>query len=107
MTTREVSPDGVGSRTTLELVGRERHLRGLGSSRDEYLGIRERWAHLTNDALREAGLTARVDHRSLKHQGIDREPVPTIPEKVFYTERKTQGRSAAGDAIRARHRERA
>jgi len=105
MTTREVSPDGIGSRTTLELVGRERHLRGLGPSRDEYLSIRERWANLTNDALREAGLTARVDHRSLKHQGIDREPVPTIPEKVFYAERQ-QGPSAAGDAIRARHRER-
>ena len=105
MTTREVSPDGVGSRTSLELVGRERHLRGLGPSRDEYLGIRERWAHLTNDALREAGLAVRVDHRSLKSQGIDREPVPTIPEKVLYAERQ-RGPSAAGDAIRARHRER-
>jgi MobA/MobL family len=105
MTTREVSPDGVGSRISLELGGRERHLRGLGSSRDEYFAIRERWAHLTNDALREAGLAVRVDHRSLKHQGFDREPVPTIPEKVVYAERN-QGPSAAGDAIRARHRER-
>jgi len=60
---------------------------------------------MTNEALREAGLAVRVDHRSLKQQGLDREPVPTIPEKVFYAERK-QGRSAAGDAIRARHRER-
>jgi len=105
MTTREVSPDGVGSRISLELGGRERHLRGLGPSRDEYLAIRERWAHVTNDALREAGLAVQVDHRSLKQQGIDREPVPTVPEKVLYAERK-QGRSAAGDAIRARHRER-
>jgi hypothetical protein len=47
----------------------------------------------------------RVDHRSLKSQGIDREPVPTIPEKVLYAERQ-HGPSAAGDAIRARHRER-
>jgi hypothetical protein len=105
MTTREVSPDGIGARTTLELVGRERHLRGLGSSRDEYLGIRERWAQVTNEALQEAGLAIRVDHRSFKSQGIDREPTPTIPEKVFYAERK-HGPSAAGDAIRARHRER-
>jgi hypothetical protein len=105
MTTREVAPDGIGARTTLELGGRERHLRGLGPSRDEYLAIRERWAHVTNEALREAGLNLRVDHRSLERQGIDREPVPTIPEKVFYAERK-YGRSAAGDAIRARHRER-
>ncbi len=76
MTTREVSPDGIGSRTSLELVGRERHLRGLGSSRDEYLGIRERWAHLTNDALREAGLAVRVDHRSLKDDFKRRDAQP-------------------------------
>jgi hypothetical protein len=105
MTTREVSPDGVGLRTTLEWGGRERHLRGLGPARDEYLAIRERWAQVTNEALQEAGLAARVDHRGFARQGIDREPVPTIPEKVFYAERK-HGPSAAGDAIRARHRER-
>ncbi len=106
MTTREVTPEGLGSRTTLELGGRERHRAGLGPSRDEYLLIRERWAQVTNEALRQAGLTARVDHRSLERQGIGREPVPTIPEKVFYAERKSGARSVAGDAIRARHRER-
>jgi hypothetical protein len=104
-TTREVSPDGIGARTTLELGGRERLLRGLGPARDEYVSIRERWAQLTNEALKEAALAVHVDHRSLKSQGIDREPVPTIPEKVFYAERK-KGHSASGDEIRARHRER-
>ncbi|HWM66644.1 MAG TPA: MobA/MobL family protein, partial [Steroidobacteraceae bacterium] len=105
MTTREVSPDGIGARTTLELGGRERFQRGLGPSRDEYLAIRERWAQVTNEALREAGLNLRVDHRSFERQGVNREPTPSIPEKVFYAERK-YGHSAAGDAIRARHRER-
>jgi hypothetical protein len=38
----------------------------------EYL--RERWAELTNDALAKSGYSVRVDHRSLKDQGIDREP---------------------------------
>ena len=84
---------------------RERRHAGLGSTRDEYLKIRERWAQVTNDALRQAGLTVRVDHRSLERQGIDREPVPTMPEKVFYAER-ARSSSVAGDAIRARHRER-
>ena len=105
MTTREVTPDGLGPRTALELGGWERRQAGLGSTRDEYLVIRERWAQVTNDALRQAGLTVRVDHRSLERQGIGREPVPTIPEKVFYAER-ARGSSVAGDAIRARHRER-
>ena len=107
MTTREVTPDGLGPRTTLELGGRERHLLGLpGSPRDEYLSIRERWAQITNEVLRQAGLAARVDHRSFERQGIDREPTPTIPEKVFYAERAARVPSAAGEEIRARHRER-
>ena len=107
MTTREVTPDGFAARTALERSGRDRRRAGLGgSSLQEYLMLRERWAEVMNDSLREAGLTARVDHRSLERQGIDREPVPTIPEKVFYAERKLKGPSAAGDAIRARHRER-
>jgi MobA/MobL family len=107
MTTREVTPDGLGRRTSLELGGRERHLLGIeGSSRDEYISIRERWAQIINEGLQHAGLSARVDHRSFKRQGIDREPTLTIPEKVFYAELRSGRPSAAGDEIRARHRER-
>lgn len=106
MTTREVTPDGLGERTRLEVSGRERFLKGIpGSSRDDYLAVRARWAEHTNGALERAGLSHRVDHRSLKDRGIDREPTPTIPEKVWYAEKA--GRfSAAGNEIRARHRER-
>jgi ATP-dependent exoDNAse (exonuclease V) alpha subunit len=35
---------------------------------------RERWAVLTNERLKERGLTIRVDHRTLEAQGIEREP---------------------------------
>jgi len=105
MSTREVSPEGVGARTTLELGGRERHQRGLGPTREEYLAIRARWADITNDSLHRAGLNVRVDHRSLEQQGLSRAPRPPIPDKVFYAERQS-GPSQAGDEIRARHRER-
>ena len=106
-TTREVTPDGLDRRTTLELGGRERYLLGIAAStKEQYLSIRKQWAQLTNEALQHAGLTVRVDHRSLKQQGIDREPTPTIPEKVFYAEQRAQAPSAAGDAIRARYLER-
>lgn len=37
-------------------------------------GARERWAEMTNLALERAGHAARVDHRSLEEQGIDRIP---------------------------------
>ena len=39
-----------------------------------YEGIRERWATVQNQALAQAGVEARVDHRSLAAQGIHREP---------------------------------
>jgi hypothetical protein len=39
-----------------------------------YDGIRERWANVQNLALEQAGVEARVDHRSLAAQGIHREP---------------------------------
>jgi hypothetical protein len=51
-------------------------------TRTEYLLIRQRWAQVTNEALRQAGPSARVDHRSLQDQGIDREPTPTMPERI-------------------------
>lgn len=35
---------------------------------------RGRWAELVNGALERAGHSQRIDHRSLKEQGIDREP---------------------------------
>jgi hypothetical protein len=105
MTVREVSPEGPGARTTLELGGYERHDRGLGPARGDYLALRKLWADVTNEALREAGLEARVDHRSYEQQGLQREPRAPLPDKVFYAERK-YGPSEAGNAIRARHQER-
>jgi hypothetical protein len=107
MTTREVSPEGFGRRTTLELSGRQRHQFGIGgSSYDEYIAIREQWALRVNEALQNAGLSVRVDHRSYERQGLDREPGPNIPEKVFYAERKANAQTPVGTEIRARHRER-
>ena len=40
----------------------------------QLLGIRGRWAKMQNEHLERHGATARVDHRSLKAQGIDRVP---------------------------------
>jgi hypothetical protein len=40
----------------------------------ELLGLRERWAAMQNKHLEKHGHNDRVDHRSLKDQGIDREP---------------------------------
>jgi hypothetical protein len=106
MTCRQVGPEGLGARTTLELSGTERHERGLGPSKDELSWIRRRWAEVTNAAFLEAGLALRIDHRSYREQGLDREPKPLIPQSIVYAERHSGRAHPAGEAIRARYRER-
>src|ERR1022692_2951296 len=86
-TTREVSTTGLASKTTLELSDSHRRKLGLEPVINELLYVRERWATLTNEALRNAHIAARVDHRTLEAQGIDREPRPQIPRVAFEMER--------------------
>jgi ATP-dependent exoDNAse (exonuclease V) alpha subunit len=87
-TTREVTPRGLGAKAGLDMESRERRRRELPDSRQEFFTLRERWATLTNQALREANIDARVDHRSLAAQGIDREPTPHIPIAALKMEQR-------------------
>ena len=49
---------------------------------------RESWAEAVNEALEKAGRPERVDHRTLKAQGIDREPQPKIGVAATAMQRK-------------------
>ena len=100
MTTREVSPAGLGAKAGLELSTHDRTKLGLPSSSQEFTAIRERWATITNEALAEANIEARVDHRSLAEQGIDREPRPHIPFAAYKIERAGK-HSEVAEGIRA------
>ncbi len=100
LTTREVTPAGLGARTGLNLQTSERQRLGLPDVSQEFKAIRERWATITNDALKAANIEARVDHRSLAEQGIDREPRPHIPFAVIKIERAGK-RSEVAESIRA------
>jgi ATP-dependent exoDNAse (exonuclease V) alpha subunit len=104
VTTREVGSSGLGAKAGLDLSFASREQRGLAGYK-ELSVIRERWATLTNEAYRSAGLEARVDHRSLAAQGIDREPLPYIPFVAYQMERRGL-RSEVAEGIRERHRER-
>jgi hypothetical protein len=104
-TTREVTPDGLGPKTGLDRNGEVRAELGLPKSRQEFADLRKRWAELTNDALREANIEARVDHRSLEAQGIDREPRPRLPWGAYQAERRGE-RSEIAERVRERHRQR-
>ena len=105
LTTREITASGFGAKTGLDLASRERERRGLLAGIREIKVVRERWATLANEALKSAGLEARIDHRSLQAQGIDRLPGPQFPYSAIMQERRGV-RSAVAERIRANHLER-
>jgi hypothetical protein len=76
--------------------------RGLEPFFREVVATRERWATLTNTALREAHIDAHVDHRSLEAQGVDREPRPHLPRPVYEMERRGES-NALAERMRAEH----
>lgn len=104
-TTREVTPEGLGPKTGVDMSGETRSELGLPPSRQEFVTLRARWAELANDALREANSEARIDHRTLEAQGIDREPTPRLPWGALKAERRGE-RSEIAERIRERQRER-
>jgi len=76
LTTRHVTPDGFG-----------------GKNRDwdedtELLKWRKNWAVINNRKFEEKGLDARIDHRTLKAQGIDREPTIHLGHEASALEKK-------------------
>ena len=104
-TTRELTARGLGAKAGIDMSSAERVRRGLPAVPQEYTTIRERWAMLTNAALEAAHVDARVDHRSLAAQGIDREPQPRLPMALVQMERSGR-HSAVAERVRAEYRAR-
>jgi ATP-dependent exoDNAse (exonuclease V) alpha subunit len=104
-TTREVTPKGLGAKTTVEMHDRRRREAGLDSNVRELLYVRKSWADAANGALQAAHIDARIDHRTLAAQGIDREPTPHIPRAVFEMERRGH-RTVAAERIRQQYQAR-
>lgn len=84
-TTRQVTPEGMGAKT--------RQLDVRDTAALEVEALRARWADLSNAALMEIGSPARVDHRSLKRQGIERAPEQHMGPQVSAMERRAQQRA--------------
>src|SRR5690606_33885100 len=101
-TTREITTDGLGAKVGLDMSGRNRQRLGLPSGIREFNALRARWAELANEALREAGIEARIDHRSLVAQGSERMPRARLPWGAYRAERAGQ-RSEIAERVRARH----
>jgi ATP-dependent exoDNAse (exonuclease V) alpha subunit len=104
-TTREVTIERLGPKTTLDMSDANRRKLGLEPAVTELLHVRERWAAVANESLKDAHMAARIDHRTLEAQGIDREPGLHIPRVAFEMERHGY-RSALADRLRAEHQAR-
>ena len=87
-TTRVVEPGGLGAKSEIEWSDANRRKADLVPAKEEIGVVRERWAELTNEHLQAQGLEARVDHRSLEAQGIDREPTSHLGPAVSGMERR-------------------
>jgi ATP-dependent exoDNAse (exonuclease V) alpha subunit len=94
-TTREVTPEGLTAKTTVELGDGARRRLGLSPAVHELIHVRKRWATVTNEALHDAHQAARIDHRTLRAQGIGREPIRWKPRVSYDLQRLETRESAA------------
>ena len=76
LTTRHVTPEGFGEKN-LDL-----------DSRTNLLIWRESWAEINNRKFEEKGIEERIDHRTLKAQGLDREPTIHMGHEAWALEKK-------------------
>jgi hypothetical protein len=95
-TTREVTRNGLTAKTTLELNDATRRQLGLSPAIYELIHVRKRWASVTNEALLDAHQVARIDHRTLRAQGIEREPVQWKP-RVSHDRQRQETRESEAD----------
>ena len=87
-TTRTIHSTGLGGKTEIEWSDGNRRKAGLGAGAEEITEIREAWADFANTKLKELKLDARIDHRTLEAQGIEREPTVHLGPAVTSLERR-------------------
>ena len=94
-TTRTATLDNgelvLGNKATIELSDKKRGELNLCKAKDEVKKVREIWASLANQMLATENKAVRIDHRSLKDQGIDR--IPQIHVGVTANAMERKGKS--------------
>jgi Ti-type conjugative transfer relaxase TraA len=88
MTTRKVTPDGLGEKSDLELENKKLQALGLPTSHEQLRDIRIGWEQRTNEHLARAGLDIRVDHRSHQERGLEIEPTQHMGVHATQMERR-------------------
>lgn len=94
-TTREMTPDGLGKKT--------RVLDDRKTGPQEVVKLRELAAELINKSLAAVNSDIRVDHRSFKERGIDRDPTTHLGPAASQMERRGEP-SDRGDINREAER---
>lgn len=104
-TTRAVSFDSennivFGKKTALEMSDSELKKIGEKRTKDQLIDIRKLWADVANKYLEKHDFDERIDHRTLKEQGLNRKP--KIRLSMADSEKEKNGeRTKAGDYNRA------
>lgn len=91
-TTRELKNDNgkisLGDKSAIELSNTKRKDKNLCSTDNEIKELRELWANIVNDALAFNNSHERIDHRSHKDRGIEREPTIKVGWRASAMERR-------------------
>jgi len=85
--TRKLGREGFGDKAAIELSDTKRKSLGLDNGAAEIEQIRQIWEVAANRHLEQAGVLQRIDRRSLKDQGIDRDPTVHLGPGVVALER--------------------
>jgi Ti-type conjugative transfer relaxase TraA len=78
MTTRQVTPEGLGEKTQLEWDNKRLLSEDRPTSQMQLRTIRQDWEDQVNHALARANLDVRVDHRSHLDRGLEIEPTQHV-----------------------------
>jgi ATP-dependent exoDNAse (exonuclease V) alpha subunit len=99
-TTRKMEKEGLGEKADIELSDSKRASLGLGKGSDEIEKVREMWEFSANKHLEMANQEKRIDRRSLKEQGIEREPTQHLGPHATSMERRGE-KTDIGDINRS------
>lgn len=104
ITTRQISAQGLGSKTDLEQEDKALRAQGKDTGRQQIEALRGAWAVQCNIALQRAGHHERVSHKSLAAQGIEREPTSHLGPVATAMERRGL-RTDRGELNRAQRKQ--
>ncbi|GHD21365.1 Ti-type conjugative transfer relaxase TraA [Tianweitania populi] len=88
VTTRQVTAEGLGDKTYIELANKELLPRGLATTQMQLVDIRRGWEGMANRELASAGLDVRIDHRSHAERGLEIEPTQHMGVAATQMQRK-------------------